>query len=542
MSFYDEPYPHKRLFEILPGAVTWLIILIPVILSIFRPSWVAIFMIVLCFIWLIKAVYMGARLVTGYLHIKRAGKINWLSRLKELENFDHHYKVVKESYEQAPSWWAKRSFKRELDQLKLVKRQSNLLKDWREVYHAVILPTYDEPIEVLEKSIESIKKSFYPNEKIIVVLALEGRAGKEREEIGARLKDKFGDCFFDFLVTVHPDGIVGELKAKGANATWAGKKLQKYIDRKKDIDYEDVIVSTFDCDTRPSPQYFSSLAYKYVTNTNRTRRSYQPIPIYANNIWEVPLLNRLVAFGATFWQVIESTRPWRLVNFSSQAMSLKTLVDIDFWDTGVVSEDSKQYYRAYFKYDGDHQCIAVFTPVYMDAMQGQTFWEALVNQYKQKRRWAWGVEHIPYLLREMPKYFKIPLWDRLKIFGRVVEAHVSQSTAALLIAFAAWLPLLVNEEFRSTVLAYNLPYLARVLLTLSWVGLFISGLISVLLLPKIPNSQSKKKYVTTFLMWSLVIVSAVMFGSIPSIDAQTRLMLGKYLGFWVTPKESSKSG
>jgi glycosyltransferase involved in cell wall biosynthesis len=541
MSFYDEPYPHKRLYEIIPGAVTWLIIFTPVIFSIFRPSWVAIFMIVLCLFWLVKAVYMGARLVTGYLHIKREEKINWLARLKELEDFDHHYQIVKESYEQAGSWWTRRAFKRELDQLDLIKDRIGKPKDWREVYHAVILPTYDEPIEVLDKSIESIKKSFYPNEKIIVILALEARAGKEREVVGNQLKKKFGDDFFDFLVTVHPDNIVGELKAKGANATWAGKKLQKYIDAKKNIDYEDVVVSTFDCDTRPSPKYFSSLTYKYVTNSNRTKRSYQPIPIYSNNIWQVPLLNRLVAFGSTFWQVIESTRPWRLVNFSSQAMSLKTLVDIDFWDTGVVSEDSKQYYRAYFKYKGDHQCMAVFTPVYMDAMQGKNIWDALKNQYKQKRRWAWGVEHIPYLLKEMPKHSEISLLSRLRIFGRVVEAHVSQSTAALLIAFAAWLPLLVNPEFRTTVLACNLPYLARILLTMSWVGLFTSGMISVLLLPKIPQSQSKRKYISTFLMWALVIISAVMFGSIPSIDAQTRLMLGKYLGFWVTPKEASKN-
>jgi cellulose synthase/poly-beta-1,6-N-acetylglucosamine synthase-like glycosyltransferase len=539
MSFYDEPYPNKRLYEIIPGALTWAILLTPVILSLVKPSWVAVFMIVFDFYWLLKAVYMGARLVTGYLHMRREGKINWLSRLKELENFDHHYKVIKESYQQSTSWWSKRTFKRELDQLEIVKEQKNILKDWRTVYHAVILPTYDEPIEVLDKSIESLKKSFYPGKKIIVVLALEERAGKEREEIAAELERKYGDDFYKFLITVHPDGIVGELKAKGANATWAGRKLQKYID-KQDIDYEDVVVSTFDCDTRPSPQYFGSLTYKYVTNPNRTRRSYQPIPIYANNIWKIPLINRLVAFGSTFWQIIESTRPWRLINFSSQAMSLKTLVDIDFWDTGVVSEDSKQYYRAYFKYGGDHNCVAVFTPVYMDAMQGQTKWEALANQYKQKRRWAWGVEHIPYLLRELPKHTEIPLWSRWAELFRVFEAHISMSTASLLIAFAGWVPLLVNPGFRDTVLAYNLPYLARVLLTMSWVGLLTSGLVSILLLPKIPKGQSKRKYITTFFMWALVAISAVLFGSVPSIDAQTRLMLGKYLGFWVTPKEANQ--
>jgi len=474
--------------------------------------------------------------------MKRESRINWLSRLKELEDFDHHYRIVRESFENVKGWWQKRYFRRELDQLKIIKKRQNLLKDWNEVYHVVMLPTYKEPYGVLAKSIEAIDKSFYPNKKMIVVIALEERAGKKREVLAKKLKEKFGGLFKDLLITVHPEGIEGELKAKGANVAWAGKRVKEYIDKQKDISYEDVVVSAFDCDTRPSPQYFASLTYKYVTNLNRLKRSFQPIPIFANNIWDIPLINRLVSFGSTFWQVIESTRPWHLVNFSSQAMSLKTLIDIDYWDTGVVSEDSKQYYRAFFKFRGDHKCISIFTPVYMDAMQGQNFWGALINQYKQKRRWAWGVEHIPYLLRELPKYKDISLWQRWVIFYRVFDAHVSQATASLLIAFAAWMPLLLNPGFRDTVLAYNLPYMARVLLGISWIGIVVSGFVSVLLLTQIPKGRiSKLKYVTTFAMWFLVALSALLFGSIPSLEAQTRLMLGKYLGFWVTPKEASKN-
>jgi hypothetical protein len=57
-----------------------------------------------------------------------------------------------------------------------------------------------------------------------------------------------------------------------------------------------------------------------------------------------------------------------------------------------------------------------------------------------------------------------------------------------------------------------------------------------LLLPKKPKKYGFFKYIAMLGQWIVLPVTIIIFGSIPGLDAQTRLMLGKYLGFWVTPK------
>ena len=51
-------------------------------------------------------------------------------------------------------------------------------KSWKDIYHIIILPTYKESKEIIEESIDSLLKSDYPKEKMVIVLAVEQRAGQ----------------------------------------------------------------------------------------------------------------------------------------------------------------------------------------------------------------------------------------------------------------------------------------------------------------------------------------------------------------------------
>jgi len=64
---------------------------------------------------------------------------------------------------------------------------------------------------------------------------------------------------------------------------------------------------------------------------DRLCASFQPVPVYHNNIWHVPGFARVVETGSSFYQLIECTNPEKLVTFSSHSMSFKALVEVNYW-------------------------------------------------------------------------------------------------------------------------------------------------------------------------------------------------------------------
>ena len=81
----------------------------------------------------------------------------------------------------------------------------------------------------------------------------------------------------------------------------------------------------------------------------------------------------------------------------------------------------------------------------------------------------------------------------------------------------------------------------RDLLILAMFGLVISSVISLSLIPKRPDDASRLRYIVMALQWLLVPATMIVFSAIPGLDAQTRLMFGRYMGFWVTPKTRNEA-
>ncbi len=482
-----------RALECLPALLAWGTIALIVFLSWQAPIWVAIFIIAFDLYWLVKTVFLSFHLRANWRRMQHNLSIDWHERLNTLK--------------------------------------------WDHVWQLVLLPTAGESEEVVQESLAALAQSKWPRERMIVVVALEDKSSKARV-LGARCESKFRDMFGTFLVTYHPQNIVGEMRGKGSNESWAVREAQKIIDERK-IPYEDIVVSSFDIDTKIYPQFFLCLTWHFLTAEFPYRSSFQPVPLYHNNIWEAGALARVVAMSGTFWQMMQQERPERLTTFSSHSMSFKSLTEVGFWQKNIVSEDSRIFWNHFMHFDGDWRVIPLSYPVSLDANMAPTLLGTAKNIYKQQRRWGWGVENVPYVLFWFLKNPKIPRAKKIRFTFNLLEGFWSWATNALLIFALGWLPLLLGgRDFNTWVIAKNLPIITRWIMTISMFGIVTSAVISLALLRNTKDDYRAKSKPPLLLQWLLMPLTIIFFGAFPGLEAQTRLALGGRwrLGFWVTPK------
>jgi hypothetical protein len=368
-------------------------------------------------------------------------------------------------------------------------------------------------------------------------LAGEERAGQSAEEVSNLMIQKFSHRFGFFLTTIHPKDTAGEIPGKGSNATHAAEMLRKKILDPNQIKYTEAIVSIFDIDTVLYPDYFNCLMWHFMKAKRPLKSSFQPVPIFNNNIWEVPAVSRVVAMSSTFWEMIQQERPERMATFSSHSVSFQALYEVGYWQTNMVSEDSRIYWNLLIANNGEYDVIPLSYPVSMDANAAPTFWQTLVQIYKQHRRWTYGVENLCYILYHFRNNKLIPLKKRINVALQQAEGYWSLVTNPIMLFILGWAPIyLGGQDFHQTVLSFNLPVIIRDLLIIAMIGLVVSSIISLTLIPERPQNASRFRYIVMAVQWIMIPATMIIFSAIPGLDAQTRLMFGRYIGFWVTPK------
>ena len=299
-----------------------------------------------------------------------------------------------------------------------------------------------------------------------------------------------------------------------------------------------MIVTSLDSDNRMSEKYLDYLTYEYVVQEDRKRMSYQPVSLFMNNIWDAPAMMRVIAVSNSFFNVINTMRPHMIKNFASHSQPLSALIEMDFWSKRTIVEDGHQYWRSLFYFHGKYEVLSMKVPIYQDAVVGDSLLDTIKAQFIQLRRWDYGASDVAYVGVRLTdkKRRKMPFRYLFPKFMRLLDGHVTLAALSPIVAFGGWVPMILNFQSRD-VITYNLPGTVSVIQMFASIGLMITILLSLKMLPKRPEKYKRGRTVLMVLQWLLMPIVAIAYQSAAAFYAQTRLMLGKYMeNFDVTKK------
>jgi len=488
--FTTYPIKTRRSLEILPGFISWFLILFPVWGSFLVPLAVAYFILFFDVYWFYRSFSLVITAFIASRKIKQAEKENWLELSKPLENFE-------------------------------------------KVTHVVVIPNFKENFEKLRQTVESLANQSFPTKRIYVVLAMEKREVEARERAD-KLIAEFKNVFGDIFATFHPD-IEGEVKGKSSNEAYGGKSAYKRLVKTGLIDFDFSTISSVDADSIFDKQYFSYLSYLFLKDTDRFSKFWQSANVNYNNFWNVPAPIRIISFFGSLWRTALLVQKDRLISNSTYSLSFKLMHDIGYWDTDVIPEDYRIFFKAFFKKSGHVFMEPMFIKTSMDAPLSSSYVKSLKNKYQQERRWSWGASDDPLFIKWWLTVPNIPFTRKTIMIYNVLVDHFLWPVNWFIITIAANIMPFINPVFSRTSLGYNLPKLAGLILTLCLFATFAMIIIDFRQ-RAMHHRTSKKRQLLFPLEFLLLPIVGFFLSALPALISHTQLMLGKRLEYKVTEK------
>ena len=488
--FLRYPIKTRRALEILPGFVSWTLILFPIWGSLFIPYVLAYFILFFDVYWFYKSFSLAVTAFIASGRIRRAEKLDWVALTKEQ-------------------------------------------KDYSRMAHVVVIPNYKEALSKLRETLSHISTQTFPAKRIYVVLGMEKREDGAKEKADALIAE-FGKQFGAIFATFHPD-IPGEVKGKSSNEAYAGKAAYQKLITKKVIDLDFATVSSVDADSIFDKQYFAYLSYKFLNDPKRYHKFWQSANVHYNNFWSVPPPVRVIAFFGSLHRTALLIQGDRMVANSTYSLSFKLLKNIGFWDTDVVPEDYRIFFKAFYKLKGEVWVNPIFLKTSMDSPKSSSFLKTLVNKYEQERRWSWGVSDDPLFIKWWFTVPGVPFVRKTIMLYNVLIDHFLWPVNWFIITIAANVTTLVNPVFSRTSLGYSLPRIAGIILTSCLIALLAMVIIDYRHRPKSAKA-SIIRHILFPLEFILLPVAGFFLSTLPALISHTQLMFGKRLEYKVTEK------
>jgi cellulose synthase/poly-beta-1,6-N-acetylglucosamine synthase-like glycosyltransferase len=485
-----------RFVECIPGLISWSIIIMPFVSAVFAPKVAAYFILFYVSYWVILSIFFVVNSTRGFLLAERWQKIDWYAKLNE-----------------------------------------EFRNKWRKYYYATLIPFCKETERVLVPTIESIVKADYPKDRKILVLSSDFHE-PTGSEVAERLAKKYKNDFAYIFTTCHPE-LPGEIKGKAANENWAGRLLYKKC-LELGIDPAYVLVTSSDADMSIPPNYICACVYWLLKQGDEYIHTsiLQPAPSDLKNIWETSSLVSIRMIIGYLWRMALPFTPHQFHIFAFYTMTLKMLKDIGFWDPDIIQEDIRTHTKALFRFGEKFRVVPIFCVVEGEPVIGDNVLQTLILFYKQVRRWSWGSCELAYMATGLLKKTNASKLHIILYMLDYLRLHIDWVIISYIPMMGAPILFLINPSFKVSTLGANLPFLLSRILTLGSLLCIVFIIIEFKVLGKPPKGKDKPiSRIWQLLRWVALPYIGIFLGSLPALDAQTRLILNKRLAYVVYRKK-----
>jgi cellulose synthase/poly-beta-1,6-N-acetylglucosamine synthase-like glycosyltransferase len=405
------------------------------------------------------------------------------------------------------------------------------------VHHVVIIPNYKEPVAILERTLESLAVQDQAQSRLTVVLAMEERETGARAKAEA-LRTRFGEQFAHLLITLHPADLPGEVVGKGSNQAWAALQAKRELVDRLGMSLEWMTVTSCDADSVLHPSYYAALTRLFAEDPQRQHRFWYAPIIYNNNIASTVGPIRLMALFSNGLRLGQLTNPLEAAfPVSVYSLSFQMAHEAGYWDPAVISEDWHMYLRCIFATQGKASLRPIYLPTSVDVVCGETVGQALTDYYRQQVRHSWGAEDVGYVLQQIRRRTGTPLYIKLRWLLRLLYDNLLRSSSWFVLAAGTLIPVLyyVTPEIAASGHALQpiLTQLGRVFGASGSILMWISERIRCQ--PKGERLQ-RSMLVQDLISWALLPIITLVFGALPSMYAQSKLLVGSEMTFRRTPK------
>ncbi len=123
------------------------------------------------------------------------------------------------------------------------------------VHHLVVIPNFNEPQEILSRTLQALSIQAGAQHSITVVLGMEEREPEARNK-AETLIAQFKGKFYGLMATFHPSDLPGEAAGKATNETWAVRWARQELVEHQGIKSKQIVVTVVNSKFDHPPQLY----------------------------------------------------------------------------------------------------------------------------------------------------------------------------------------------------------------------------------------------------------------------------------------------